>query len=62
MLAQFIVTTTILDLCLEVEHQTGAWVEKRWWKKEGINIAVIWWEAVVGIPEEEEGQDENEMR
>ena len=48
-------TTTILDLCLEVEHQTGAWVEKRWWKKEGINIAVIWWEAVVGIPEEEEG-------
>ena len=38
MVAQYIVTRPILDLCEKSVQSPGAWVSWRWWEKEGIDI------------------------
>ena len=35
---QYIVTTPILDMCLEEESWTVLQVVRRWWYQEGINF------------------------
>ena len=50
----------ILELCIEAERHPGAWVEKRWWDQEGIDLAGVWEEAVAGRLEEVEGPQNNE--
>ena len=68
MVAQFIVTSPILDLCLEAERRMGVHVVEQWWDQEGIYLAGVREE---GIPEEGrqdegkqvdlEGPDDDEM-
>ena len=39
MVAQYIATRPILDLCPEAERCPGARVAKRWWEQEGLSLA-----------------------
>ena len=46
--AQFISTRTIMDLCLEVERRPGSGVNKSWWEHEELYVEGMWiaaWEA-----------------
>ena len=36
---QYIVTWMILELCEEMVHIPGAWVNGRWWEQEGLDLA-----------------------
>ena len=38
MVAQYIVTRPIIDLCLEADRQPGARLVQRWWKNKGIDF------------------------
>ena len=49
MVAQFIVTSPILDLCLEAERRMGVHVVEQWWDQVGIYLEVVW---EVGVTEE----------
>ena len=37
-LAQYIATTTIIDLCLAAKWRLGARVEMQWWEQEGLDL------------------------
>ena len=37
--AQFIVTQPILDLCERLVWRLGSWFYQRWWGQSGINLA-----------------------
>ena len=37
--AEYIATYSILDLCEEGVRRPGAWVSRRWWEQEGIDLA-----------------------
>ena len=39
--AQFIAIRPIMDLCLAAVWCPGAWVLKRWWEQEGLDIKGI---------------------
>ena len=39
MVAEYIATHPILDLCEEAVQRPGAWVSRRWWEQEGIDLA-----------------------
>ena len=36
--AQFIVTSPIMDLCLAAAQRPGSRVSKRWWEQDGLNL------------------------
>ena len=36
--AQYIATRPILDLCERSVRRTGAWVSRRWWEQEGLDL------------------------
>ena len=38
MVAQYIATRPIMDLCKETVHMPGTWVAKRWWYQEGLDL------------------------
>ena len=38
MVAQYIATRPILDLCERSVWRPGAWVSRRWWEREGIDL------------------------
>ena len=46
MVAQFIATRTILDLCKQATRQPGARVSRRWWQQTGIDWKGVWEKAV----------------
>ena len=39
MVAKYLTTRPILNLCIEEEWRPGAWVSKRWWYQSGIDPA-----------------------
>ena len=45
MVAQFIATRPIIDLCLELDRHPGVQAEKGWWEMEGVELAGIQDEA-----------------
>ena len=68
MAAQYIVTQHIMDLCEWLVWSPGAWVYRRWWEKEGIDLEEerdIAAKALEGEEEkygEEAGQEETTRR
>ena len=38
MVAQYIATRPILDLCERFLQRPGAWVYRRWWEQEGLDL------------------------
>ena len=38
MVAQYINTRMIMELCLEATAWSGAWVTKQWWEQEGMGL------------------------
>ena len=38
MVAQYISTRTIMDLCEQPTQRPGAWVSRRWWEQEGLDL------------------------
>ena len=38
MVAQYIATQPILDLCERSARRPGAWVYRRWWKHDGLDL------------------------
>ena len=37
--AQYIATRSIMGLCEETVRMPGAWIAKRWWEHEGLDLA-----------------------
>ena len=35
---QYIATLSVFDLCKYTAWMSGAWVTKRWWEKEGLEL------------------------
>ena len=46
-----------MDQCEEMVQMTGAWVAKRWWEQEGLDLAG----ARAAAAEEDEEREEEEM-
>ena len=40
--AQYIATRPIFDMCLEAERKMGSRVSMRWWEHEGIYFVGLW--------------------
>ena len=59
MVAQFIVTSPILDLCLEAERRMGVHVVEQWWDQEGIYLEVVWEEGVTEEGRQGEGKQDD---
>ena len=38
MVAQYIVTRPILDLCERSDRRPGAWVSRRWWEQDILDL------------------------
>ena len=58
MVAHYIATRPIIDLCEEAVWRPGTWVTKRWWDQEVIDLEGEWEAAYEGEPEEAEGEVE----
>ena len=43
--AQFTVTSPIVDLCLSVKQMPGTRVTMRWWEQDGLDLERLWAEA-----------------
>ena len=56
MVVQYIATTPILDLCLELEGRTEAWVAWRWWYQERIDFIGTCKDTEAEETEDTEGQ------
>ena len=56
MVAQYIATQSLLDLCEESERYPGVRFRMRWWEQEGIDLSGEREEAAAVV--EEEGGDE----
>ena len=54
MVAQYIVTQPILDLCESLVQRPGSWVSRRRWEKEGIDLASARERAAATEDDEEE--------
>ena len=39
MVAQYIATRPSIDLCEETVHRSGAWVARRWWYQEVLDLS-----------------------
>ena len=39
MVAQYITTRFIMDLCEKTVRRPGGWVARRWWEQKGIDLA-----------------------
>ena len=57
---RYIVTRTIMELCERSDRRPGAWVSRRWWEKEGLNLEEAK-ERAVAESEGEEAQCEEEV-
>ena len=56
---QYIAKRPIMDLCEQSVRRTGAWVSRRWWEQDGINlIGARDWEAEAADGEEERIREE----
>ena len=43
--AQFTMTSPIVDLCLSVKQRPGTRVTMRWWEQDGLDLERLWTEA-----------------
>ena len=56
MVAQYIATQSLLELCEGSERAPGARVRMQWWEQEGIHLVGAW-EAAAMVAEEEGGEE-----
>ena len=56
--AQYIATMTIMNLCLAAKQRPGPRVEIRWWEQEGLDFEGMW--TVDREAEEKEGAEETD--
>ena len=57
--AQYIATRPIMNLYEETVHKSGAWVDRRWWEQEGLDLAGTK-AAAAATAEDREGESEEE--
>ena len=61
MVAQYIATRPILDLCERITQRAGARVYRRWWEKKGINLKTAKERSAGALETDSDSESESEV-